>query len=652
MICTSVAGRNEKGIKEILSRKETAMAEIRLDLCPVPTSSISGIFRESDIPLIATCRLSDNCSEVKCLERLSAAITAGAAFADLEIGISGKLEESLINLCHRNGCRIIRSFHDFSGCPDQESLQSMTDKCLSSGADIVKIAVTARQDDVRWRNAIASLYSNNPSLEGRLIAFAMGECGQASRIDCLAMGAPFTYCSPDEASCTAPGQHTSEQLSAILYQDRKLRQLDIHQPAASKSYAVRAVIAAALANGTSTISGYTASDDSCSAVHLARSLGATVDELPGTLVISGTGARPGCLSVNRISCGESGLLTRIAAPLVSILSSTEFVLDGEKTLLGRDMKPLSDSLEAMGMTVCPNRMNGGLFLPFAISGTPNLTNVITIDGSQGSQVASGLLFSLPLLPNDTVLHINSPKSIPYLNITAQLLEHFGITINKETICKNGNCTMVFHIPGAQSFHPSDICLEPDWSGAAPFLVHGAIAGRTIIHGMPYPSLQADAMILDILRNAGAFVQSDTGNGHDASVSKSALHAFSVNLENAPDLFPAVAVLAAFCPGESRIEGTERLHSKESDRAEAIMEMLSQMGIDARINCNSMIICGHSLESRILSGTLPIPGEYKSRHDHRMAMALLIAESVSGVRISIDDTDCISKSYPGFVKELS
>jgi len=135
------------------------------------------------------------------------------------------------------------------------------------------------------------------------------------------------------------------------------------------------------------------------------------------------------------------------------------------------------------------------------------------------------------------------------------------------------------------------------------------------------------------------------------VRKAPLEAFVTDLNNAPDLFPIVAVLASFCSGESRIAGLGRLAGKESNRAEAVLQMLQQMGVDAFTEGDELVVNGESLSSRILRGRLLKGGGYTSRHDHRMVMALKVAELGADGPIVIDDVDCVSKSFPEFLENF-
>ena len=151
--------------------------------------------------------------------------------------------------------------------------------------------------------------------------------------------------------------------------------------------------------------------------------------------------------------------------------------------------------------------------------------------------------------------------------------------------------------------------------------------------------------MDILVEAGACVSQDEDG--TINVRKAPLRAFTVDLNNAPDLFPAVAMLAAFCPGENRLAGVGRLSNKESDRAAALVGILSQMGVEVSVEGDEMVIRGRALSRRLLDGTLLRGGSYSSCHDHRLVMALSVAALGADGPVEIDDTDCVAKSFPSF-----
>ena len=210
------------------------------------------------------------------------------------------------------------------------------------------------------------------------------------------------------------------------------------------------------------------------------------------------------------------------------------------------------------------------------------------------------------------------------------------------------CTeMVFKVKGGQKFKAADIDLEGDWSAAANFLVAGAIFGRTELSGLDTTSLQADLCVMDILMDAGASLSQLDGDKGNITVQRAPLKAFNVDASNCPDLFPIISVLAAFCQGTSRLEGVGRLANKESNRAKAIIGMLTQMGVKASVEDDEMVIEGHSLTERILNSNMLKGGSYTSFHDHRMVMALKVASLGADSPIVIDDEECVGKSFPQF-----
>jgi 3-phosphoshikimate 1-carboxyvinyltransferase len=265
--------------------------------------------------------------------------------------------------------------------------------------------------------------------------------------------------------------------------------------------------------------------------------------------------------------------------------------------------------------------------------------------------------ALPFAERNSSLIVKDPKSIPYIFITLEVLKKFGVKIGNEMLGgrdfleSDGDwslCTeMVFKVRGGQKYKAADIDLEGDWSAAANFLVAGAVFGKAVLKGLDTTSLQADLSVMDILMDAGASLSQLDGPKGDITVQRAPLRAFSVDASNCPDLFPIISVLAAFCQGTSRLAGVGRLANKESDRAKAILEMLTRMGVKASVEGDEMVIEGQSLVQRILRGELLKGGAYTSHHDHRMVMALKVAELGTDGPIEIDDEECVAKSFPAF-----
>lgn len=706
MICTTIQNRTLEEIIGLLEGSEPRiqMAEIRLDRCPLDIEEIESLFSSSDTPLVATCRVVDdgNGTWEEAEEKLTAAVEAGAAFLDLEIEAPKEVGKRLRRACTEYGTTMIRSSHFFAGTPSDDVLRNTVEKCRKFGGEIVKIAAMAKSGEDVAR--VLGLYSQEQTTQrqAELIAFSMGETGRASRLECLRLGSPFTYAALNDNEAAAPGQWTYSEMIAVVYGERRPLHCDtaLNMPA-SKSFAQRAIIAAALADGESRLEGYSPCGDNEAAIEVVKALGAEVrvetagvrsdlsdsstDTATGTtLTIKGAGS-----SVNmpdKLNVGESGLLTRLMIPIVAALGKGQPIeIDGIGTLPARPLKGASEIMAGFGTVLRPLNPAPEVHVPLTVQG-PLLSGKTSVSGKGGSQLISGLLMAQPLLPGDSTLHIHDPKSIPYMFITADVLRRFGIRIGSEM--EGGEdfletqdwslCTgITFKIKGGQKYSPAAFDIEGDWSAAANFLVAGALFGDVRLTGLDTTSLQADISIMDILMEAGASLsqiedepqdeesanvkdsndneaadaqEANAPQGHRGLITaqKAPLRAFDTDLNNCPDLFPIVAILAAFCHGRSNIQGFKRLASKESDRGAAILNMLTQMGVEASAAGDTLSITGESVESRLLNGHLLKGGEYTSSHDHRMAMALTVASWCADSPIQIDDTTCIAKSFPAFL----
>ncbi len=699
MICTSIQGKTLEEILAILESGGVEMAEIRLDLCDLDEEEIEALFSGSDVPLIATCRIAGMARRVEGEENLLAdagkvlsedglylseprksrnpaeelaenqllkAIEAGAKYVDLEVEAPPMMGRRIRQACQQHGSMLIRSFHDFEGTPAEPILLSLLEKGRRFGGEVVKIVTTATgKADV---DRVMDLYRE--AEPGTLVAFCMGFEGRESRLEALRRGAPFTYAclTPEEA--TAPGQWTTAEMRKAVYggfrfigSTTNTDGFVIEMPA-SKSFAQRAIIAAALAHGTSHLSGYSPCGDNESALAAARKLGAKVTVQGSSLEITGIGAFEKCLSIQEIQVGESGFLTRMLIPVLSVIADGPVLVTGEKTLLNRPLAGAHDIMASFGVRLIPETVpsdsrKGDCFIPLTVKG-PLVPGRADVSGKGGSQLISGLLAALPLAGNRSTVYVHDPRSIPYMFITVDVLRKFGIEIGSEmegdeeflqtqdwTLCTG----VTFKMRGHQHYHAADFRIEGDWSGAANFLAAGAIFGDVEVEGLDTQSLQADISIMDILMDAGASMSQLEGEtpttGH-VHVTRAPLNAFETDLNNCPDLFPIVAVLAAFCPGVSRIRGVERLRHKETDRAEAIAEMLTQMGVPVQVDEDEMTVEGMGLPQRLLSGNLLKGGKFTSHGDHRMVMALKVASLGADSPVEIDDTACVAKSFPGFL----
>ena len=675
MICTTIQNKTAEQILEALEHCE--MAEIRLDRCELSARETEDVFT-SDVPLVATCRISevaqnepslqnlpDSAREIKAMQiaekRLVRAIEAGARYVDVEIEAQKQMSKRVRSAAHENGTIFIRSYHDFEGTDSYEALKALVEKCKYHGADIVKIVTTAHSaEDV---DKVMALYEWAHAENIDLIAFCMGEAGRQSRLDCLKHGAPYTYAALSAAEAAAPGQWPADEMRKEVYGNFEfINTPEPLQMPVSKSFAQRAIIAAALAEGTSRLHGYTPCGDNEAALQVARNLGAEVEVNGTEVTIKGISSSLGSIDMTELHVGESGLLTRMMIPVMAQLCAGPVAFTGEKTLLDRPLTGAREIMEAFETEISPldslgrNDSVNPIRVPLTVKGPLNAGRA-EISGKHGSQLISGLLMALPFADRNSSVIVKDPKSIPYMFITLEVLKKFGIKVGNDMLggpdfLESGGdwslCTeMVFKVKGGQKYRAANINLEGDWSAAANFLVAGALFGKAELAGLDTTSLQADLSIMDILMDAGASLSQLDGDKGNITVQRAPLKAFSVDASNCPDLFPILAVFAAFCQGTSRLAGVGRLANKESDRAKAILEMLTQMGVKASIEKDELIVEGHTLVQRLLGGTLLKGGAYTSHHDHRMVMALKVASLGADSPITIDDEACVAKSFPQF-----
>ena len=318
MICTVIQHKTFPRISEILGRVE--MAEIRLDRCSLTDEEIEACF-ESDTPTVATCRVSEimaahpELSETKaasiCEDLLCKAIRAGARYVDVEIEAPKYMSKRVRACAQEYGSTFIKSYHDFERTESLEVLKNMVEKCRHHGAELVKIVTTAH--DLSDPDNVLALYDYFPPAE--LIAFSMGEAGKQSRLQCLAKGAPYTYAALSEDDSAAPGQWTVSEMSETLYRGRSFVNASIVIPS-SKSFAQRAIIAAALADGTSRLSGYSPCGDNEAAIAAAAAIGAEVNSDGDVLLHALMDALLGCLGE-----GDIGQLFPDSDPALDNVSS-------------------------------------------------------------------------------------------------------------------------------------------------------------------------------------------------------------------------------------------------------------------------------------------------------------------------------------------
>ena len=283
---------------------------------------------------------------------------------------------------------------------------------------------------------------------------------------------------------------------------------------------------------------------------------------------------------------------------------------------------------AMGATVTIGQAVGARDQKSAARYTGNTMTLFLVL----SVAVTGLLLALPRAERDTTLYVRRAVSTPYLDMTLATAARFGVEISQRDYEE-------FYIPGGQRYEPADFAIEGDWSAAAMLLVMGATAGEITVRNVSMLSKQADTAVCTALARAGAAVIHE---GQAVTAAHRPLHAFEFDATHCPDLFPALAALAAAAEGVSTIRGTSRLEYKECNRAEAIRDEYAKLGIEVDTSEEDVM--------RIRGGAIR-SARVRSYGDHRMAMSLAVAALRSDGEVEIEGAESVAKSYPDFFGDL-
>lgn len=394
----------------------------------------------------------------------------------------------------------------------------------------------------------------------------------------------------------------------------------------SKSVAHRLLICAALADAPCTVECPAINRDMEATADCLNALGAQIEYKNGAFHVIPIGKTPKV--GNTLDCGESGSTLRFLLPVAAALGA-DAVFTGHGRLPERPLSPLYEEMTAHGVSMSPNG-----HMPLTCQGRLE-DGTYTIDAGVSSQFISGLLMALPLTGKDcSIVLTGYAESVSYIGLTLDALRTFGINIISTY---NG-----YSIPGGQKFHtPSgSVRVEGDWSGAAFWLTAGCAGKESVCcQGLDYEhSHQGDRCAVDILRKMGANIQTTTDS---VTAYPSDLKGCCIDCADCPDLVPVLAVAASAADGTTVFDNIRRLRIKESDRVQSILDMLIGAGIQASATENTLSVTGGPARSMT----------YNPQADHRMAMSAAILAAISGARITIQDAQCASKSYPAFWEDF-
>jgi 3-phosphoshikimate 1-carboxyvinyltransferase len=394
----------------------------------------------------------------------------------------------------------------------------------------------------------------------------------------------------------------------------------------SKSFTHRTLIAAALSDGPCRIRYPLRSQDTLLTLGALRQMGIEIEDRTDhhEILVIGRHGRFQPVAAP-IDFHNSGTSMRLFGGL-AVLGDGNYTLTGTQRMRQRPMQALLDSLTRLGVTARSQSGNG--CPPVIIQGGKCKGGRTTIDCSTSSQYLSALLLIAPCLRDGLTIDVtHGPVSKPYIDMTVDIMDIFGISLKRNGYCR-------FQVPGGQTYHAETVPVEPDGSNAGYFWAAAAITGRRVkVRGVTATSRQGDVGLARILEQMGCTVH-HTPDG--IAVTGGDLKAVEVDMGHMPDVVPTLAVVAAFADGTTKIHNVAHLRAKECDRLAAVSQELAKMGITTKIHENRLDIIGGS----------PTGAEIETYDDHRIAMCFAVAGlRVPGIKIL--DPGCVEKSFPTF-----
>ncbi|HSG74617.1 MAG TPA: 3-phosphoshikimate 1-carboxyvinyltransferase [Burkholderiales bacterium] len=378
----------------------------------------------------------------------------------------------------------------------------------------------------------------------------------------------------------------------------------------SKSISNRVLLLAALARGDTEVRGLLDADDT-------QVMRAALGRLGPQLSVKQA----------ELDLGNAGTAFR---PLTAVLalSGGEYRLSGTRRMHERPIGDLVDALRALGARI--DYLGAEGFPPLAIHpGKVASGQTVRVRGDVSSQYLSALLMALPLAGGGTIEVAGELISKPYVEITLNLMRRFGVDVTRDAWRR-------FIVPGTRYRSPGSVQVEGDASSASYFLAAGAIAGGPVrVEGVGRASIQGDVRFTEVLEVMGA--QVSMGEDWIEAEGRAPLRAFDLDLNHIPDAAMTAAALALFADGPCVVRNIASWRVKETDRIAAMAAELAKLGAGVEAGVDYLKVA----PARLVSGA-----SLDTYDDHRMAMSLSLA-ALGGVRVRINDPDCVAKTFPGY-----
>ena len=406
----------------------------------------------------------------------------------------------------------------------------------------------------------------------------------------------------------------------------------------SKSYSHRAIILSSIANGTSKIHDLLFSNDVLSSIRACKALGAQITEKDDYIEVVGA-KKLHNKETAPINLENSGTTLRLMTSIAA-LADNETILTGDDSLQTRPMQPLLDAIKPLGINTSSNDGKAPITIQPGYKG--GSTNIL---GNISSQYISSIIISAPLSKKGVNLTVYPEfKSKPYVDMTIDIMEKFGVEIKENSYTKHEDCgkamkdcEFVHYEISKQEYVGTDYTVEGDYSSASYLLAAAAIAGGNIkVENLFKDSKQGDKVIIDILESMGANI---IRNEDSVEISSDGnLKAIDVNLSNTPDLLITVAILAALADGTTNITGVKHGRIKETDRIDTTCRELEKLGCSLVEFEDGMSITGG------IQG-----GVVDSHGDHRLAMAFSLINLKYPVNVT--NGEVFDVSFPNFIEAI-
>ena len=394
----------------------------------------------------------------------------------------------------------------------------------------------------------------------------------------------------------------------------------------NKSYTHRAIFMASLADGKSMIKNILKSGDTIATINACKNFGVEIKEEENNLIVDSPNELK--LQNSIIDAANSGTTIRIATA-ISTLADTKVVLSGDQSLNKRPMQPLLKALESLGAKCSSSNGTPPISILGKIKG-----GKVKIPGNISSQFISALMIVAPKLENGMMLNIQGELvSKPYVDATIMAMKKFGVNVEAEIPYKK-------YIIHPQNYKSTTFAVPSDFSSLALLLSAAVLLGENLSIQMTMGDMpQADEAIIDILEKMGVVVTLDKNVIKIKSPKK--LDGGKFDLNNSPDLVPAVAILALKASKPIEIFNVKHVRYKETDRIAILARELAKLGIKVVEKKDGLVL----KNSKNLIGA-----DLNSENDHRLFMAFCIAGMYVG-NCSVSHPESVKISYPDFIQEM-